>query len=111
MQQIIDALVWIGNVVRSFWLPLSVVLGFITDPGGMMSTYACKIIGFIFLFFPSTPPQFRISTLYQSMISGFSTTFPIIGGGILDEVLTTILSLLLIITAVKIYKLIPLKAT
>lgn len=107
MQQIINALIWIGNVVRSFWLPISIILGFIADPGGTVSFFACKILTFIFVFFPSTPEPLRLGNLFDDMLTSLDNTFPLIGGGVLNEVFTTITSVLLIIISIKVYKLIP----
>ena len=111
MQQIINALIWIGSVVRSFWIPLSVLLGFITDPGGFVSSFACTILKYIFQFFPSTPDNLKVVGLFDEMISTFDKTFPIIGGGIFNEILSSISAYIGIILLVKIYKLIPFKAT
>lgn len=111
MQQIISALIWIGNIVRSAWLPLSVLLGFLTNPGGVITAFACPILQAIFQFFPSTPDDMKVIKLFDNMIATFDQTFPIIGGGIFNEVLSSISAYFGIILLVKIYKLIPFKAT
>jgi hypothetical protein len=111
MQQIINALIWIGNVVRSFWLPLSVILGFLSDPGGVVTAFVCPILQAIFQFFPSTPEQLKVINMFDDMIKTFDKTFPIIGGGIFNEILSSVSAYFGIIVLVKIYKLIPFKAT
>jgi hypothetical protein len=111
MQQIINALVWIGNTIRGLWKPISILLAFLINPGGVVSEWSCKILKFIFGFFPSTPDNLKLSTLFVKAISSFDKTFPIFGGGMLKETINTVFAVAAIILVVKIYKLIPFKAT
>ncbi len=86
---------------------VSLVLGAIANPEGAVNLFLCKIIDLIAAVFPSTPPEMKISYL----LAGLGESVPMIGSGIVFSILQTLLGMMVIVLFVKLYKLIPFKAT
>jgi hypothetical protein len=83
------------------------LLGVLEDPPQFLNALICGVIDMIVPFWPSTPEDFRIGTI----ITNLSTQIPVVGRAVIFEVFTAISSIAGLALVVKIYKLIPFKAT
>ena len=88
-------------------LVLQVIIGAIKNPTGAVNTFLIKIIDLIHPIFPSTPESLKMSSLIEEI----DAVIPVVGKSIIFEVLELILIILGVSLVVKIYKLIPFKAT
>jgi hypothetical protein len=79
----------------------------VANPEGAVNLFLCKIIDMVAGVFPSTPNNMRISNL----IAGLGASVPLVGGGVISSLLSTVLGMFSVILIVKLYKLIPFKAT
>lgn len=106
------------NAILEFFKPVTVffmsvgslvafLLGALQNPQGLMNQVVCTVIDVVTAVLPSTPQGLHIS----DFVSAAANQIPAVGRGIISEVLTTIASLSAIALAIKIYKLIPFKAT
>jgi hypothetical protein len=86
---------------------VALLLGCIANPSGAVNQFVCTILDLIAFVLPSTPPQFRVATILQSA----SNSMPLIGYGVVNEIYNTASGMFLISVAVRIYKLIPFKAS
>lgn len=87
--------------------PIAFVLGVINDPEGAINTFLIKGIDLIAVVFPSTPEELKIA----SIINGLGDQLPLVGKSVIYEILQTLAVIFGLTLAVKIYKLIPFKAT
>lgn len=115
MQQIINTLVWalssIPGFIKKWWVPLSILLGIIADPTGAAGHFICLTLDFILSPLPATPNALKISSLVAGMASALGQSFPLIGQGIFNEVFSGMAIAFGLLVGIKIYKLIPFKAT
>ena len=86
---------------------VGVVIGAIENPEGFLNTIICGVIDMIATFLPSTPDNLKIANIVDSLAS----QMPAVGRYIILDTLQTISSIAGISVAIKVYKLIPLKAT
>ena len=86
---------------------MRIIMGAIVNPEGAVNTFLIKFIDLVSLVFPSTPDSLKIGTL----ISTLGEAIPMIGKSVIYEVFQTVGIILVLSLAVKIYKLIPFKAT
>lgn len=86
---------------------VALILGAISDPGGAVNSFICLIIDIVIFPLPSTPDSLKIGNLLQS----FAAAVPIVGWGIILEIIKTCSTMLAILLIIKVYKLIPFKAT
>mgnify|MGYP006888382439 CR=1 FL=1 len=111
MQAIANLIAWFAKpIVRIFLAivsPISWILWAFANPEGAANLFICKIIDLVALVLPSTPPQLKIGAL----ISSAGGSVPIIGSGILFDVVQMIGVMLGVVLVIKVYKLIPFKAT
>ena len=84
---------------------IALILGAIADPTGAINSLVCRLIDFIAIPWPSTPESLKLANLL----------FPYPGSTILEYSLTEMVSLALqflgIVLVIKLYKLIPFKAS
>lgn len=83
------------------------LVGALADPQGFANAFICGAIDMISGIFPSTPENLKIG----SIIASVSSQVPAIGCAVLQDIVTTLASIFAIFIVVKIYKLIPFKAT
>jgi len=83
------------------------LLGALLNPQGFMNDVICFAIDYISALFPSTPENLKIATI----VNNLGDSVPLVGRGVIREVFITISSIVLISLAIKIYKLLPFKAT
>ena len=83
------------------------MLGALSDPQGLMNQTVCGAIDYIAHLFPSTPESLKISNVLNSV----GDSIPGVGRAVIREIFTTIAAIFSISLAIKIYKLIPFKAT
>ena len=86
---------------------ISIILGAISNPQGAVNGFVCRIIDLILIPWPSTPEPLKLG----SMLGYFANTVPVVGWGILLEIIKSCVAILLIVLVIKIYKLIPFKMT
>ena len=86
---------------------LSFLLGALADPQGLMNHVVIKTIDVLAEALPSTPDNLKISSILNSV----GDSMPLVGRGIVYEVAGTVATIAGISLAIKIYKLIPFKAT
>lgn len=86
---------------------ISFLLGALADPQGWMNAVVCKTVDTIIFFLPSTPDNLKIANILNSV----GDRMPLVGRSIVYEVAGTIAIIAGISLAIKIYKLIPFKAT
>lgn len=85
----------------------SVILGIITNPLGAVNAFINVIIDAVASVWPSTPPSLKIAALIDSV----AATMPGVGRGIIREFFVTISSFFALAVVIKIYKLLPFKAS
>lgn len=86
---------------------VALILGCIADPSGAVNKFICTIIDVVSVIFPATPPQLRLGSLIDSAAS----VAPGFGTAIIHDVASTVGSIFTISLVIRIYKLIPFKAT
>ncbi len=101
----------VANILMAFLGPLLPLVGFILgvllDPTGFLNWCACLVIDVVSFPFPTTPENMRLASLITTLGNGI----PILGGAILLETARTIGGVFVIYVGIKIYKLIPFKAS
>ena len=83
------------------------LLGALADPQGAMNSVVNTTIDVIAAFLPSTPESLKLGTL----LDGVAASMPAVGRGIISEIFITISSMFALVAVIKLYKLIPFKAT
>lgn len=83
------------------------LLGAIQNPSGFLNGIICAVIDAVASILPSTPSTLKVGYLLDVA----SSSMPAIGRSVLSEVFITITAIFLLVAAVKLYKLIPFKAT
>jgi len=103
-----------GNIIKQFLNPIAastpivaLALGAIADPEGWINSVICGAIDMIAVLFPSTPDNLKIAYLLNSV----AAELPMVGRAIVFDTFQTIASISAMTIIVKIYKLIPFKAT
>jgi len=91
------------NALRSL---IAIALGALADPTGAFNALIVRLIDFAALYWPSTPEELKIANL----IFPQSGTVPI-GKYFIVEIFSTAFLMMGVIAFVKLYKLIPFKAT
>lgn len=86
---------------------VALLLAAIADPNGWINSIICGAIDAISSIFPSTPENLKVS----SFITLIGDNLPLIGKGVIYEIFLTITTITTIAGIIKIYKLIPFKAT
>lgn len=86
---------------------VALILGCIADPSGAVNKFICTIIDVVSVIFPSTPTQLRLGSLIDSA----SSIAPAFGTSILRDIASTVGSIFTISLVIRIYKLIPFKAS
>jgi hypothetical protein len=111
MSQLFSALASYFNPAIVFFTSVAsivaLVLGCILDPAGAINTFICKVLDIIASVFPSTPDNLKLG-FFVNQASAF---LPAFGASIIGDIVSTISSIFLISLAVRVYKLIPFKAT
>lgn len=85
----------------------SFLLGAILNPNGFLNTAICGAIDHVAAIFPSTPEPMKIGSILDSL----ALAMPAVGRGIIKEIFVTITAMIAVSLVIKIYKLIPFKAT
>lgn len=117
--------VGVGAVIAALWAALasfftpvviffvSVVtivaflLGALANPQGWMNSVVCSAIDYIAAIFPSTPANLKISSLIDSV----ALAMPLVGRGIISDILGSIAAIFAIRAVIVIYKLLPFKSS
>lgn len=86
---------------------IAFLLGALADPQGLMNSIVCSVIDGIASLLPSTPDNLKVAYFVNSV----GDSMPMVGRGIIREMFVTITAMVAIISVIKIYKLIPFKAT
>lgn len=94
-------------VYSSIGVFISFLLGALKNPQGFMNSVICNAIDYIAFLFPSTPDNLKIG----SFINAASATLPALGKAVIADIFITLLAMAGIALVIKIYKLLPLKAT
>jgi len=77
------------------------------DPAGFINNMICGLIDIIAIPFPATPNALKLS----SLITSISVSLPVFGRALIESIIGTIRDLFVLYSMIKIYKLIPFKAT
>lgn len=83
------------------------LIGALLDPQGLMNSVVCHAIDYIAAIFPSTPDNLKIATILNSA----GDSMPAVGRGVVKEIFSTIAIIFGLGLIVKIYKLLPFKAS
>ncbi|MEG3439002.1 hypothetical protein V0288_17890 [Pannus brasiliensis CCIBt3594] len=75
----------------------------ILNPRGVINTFLIHCIDVVMVVWPSTPENFKIGV----MLSAFASQFPNIGWGLVSEIVSGVLGILVIISTLKVLKYIP----
>lgn len=86
---------------------IAFLLGALADPQGLMNQIICGAIDNVASLLPSTPDNLKIGALIDSI----GDSMPMVGRGIVREFFLTITAMVAIVAVIKIYKLLPFKAT
>lgn len=86
---------------------ISFLLGALADPQGWMNAVVCTTVDVIAAFFPRTPDNLKIANILNSV----GDSMPLVGRSIVYEIAGTIATIAGISLVIKLYKLIPFKAT
>jgi hypothetical protein len=79
----------------------------LADPSGWCNSIICTVIDHISSVFPSTPSNLTIASFVQSVAGAL----PQFGMSVIYDIMSTIASIMALSLVIKIYKLIPFKAT
>lgn len=94
------------TVITLITAALTTLAGAIADPQGWLNSSICFVIDFVSDRFPQTPANLKLTTLIAS-----APFVSAVGTRVITETLVIISAFAGIALVVKIYKLIPLKAT
>ncbi|MEA5472153.1 hypothetical protein [Spirulina sp. 06S082] len=83
------------------------LIGAVRNPGGFFNTLVCGLIDLIASIFPETPERFQIATVLNSI----SDSLPAVGRQIVYDIAGTFALMALLILVVKVYRLLPFKAS
>lgn len=86
---------------------VALLLGAILDPGGAVNTFICKMIDIVDAVLPQTPNNLKIG----SLVSSVGNAIPFVGSGIVYQTFQMAITMLSVVILIKVYKLIPFKAT
>lgn len=103
-------LLFFNPVIAFFTAVVSLVawlLGALANPQGAMNGIVNKTIDLVAGILPSTPSNLKIGTLLTEV----SAYMPAVGRAVIAEIFFTLSSIFILFAAVKLYKLIPFKAT
>ena len=100
-------LVPIISVAVALFGVIALILGAIQDPEGAVNTFLVRMIDNIAPLFPQTPESLKVANIIDSV----GETMPVVGKAVVFEVFQTISIIFGILAVIKIYKLIPFKAT
>lgn len=95
------------SVAVSITSLVAFLLGALQDPNGLLNTIAVSVIDNIAALWPSTPENLKVGNLLDAA----ALAMPAIGRGLIYEIFITVVTLFSLTVIVKIYKLIPFKAT
>lgn len=98
-----EPLVKVALALSSF---LAVVLGAMADPAGAVNSFMVRLIDWTAIYWPETPQGMQIATLITQAIDPSS-----VGGAVVLEIASTASLMLSVVLLIKLYKLIPFKAT
>ena len=112
----LDLIAWLKKpfaflitIIASFFTPLfplvSLIVGAMSDPGGAVNSFICRLIDVAAYPFPTSPDAIKVSTL----VTGLGNAMPLVGSAILFDFMQTFVAVMLIYAGVKIYKLLPFK--
>lgn len=111
MKALLDALNFLLSPLTAIFVAISLtipaLIGAFKDPAGFVNTQICKLIDLVAGALPSTPANMKMGF----MLSFASDMIDPSLRGIFSEIINLIFSLLSIVVIIKIYKLIPFKAT
>lgn len=107
MQILVNFLVPVIVVCTGLIILVGFLVSALNDPQGWMNSVVITTIDAIANLFPSTPENLKIGTIINSL----GDSMPLVGRAVIREIFTTISSMAGIALVVKIYKLIPFKAT
>ena len=86
---------------------LALLVFAVVDSAGFINQLICGLIDIVSIPFPSTPDHLKLS----SIINVLSSSLPIFGKALIESIIGTVRDLFLLYFVIKIYKLIPFKAT
>lgn len=99
------------NPVVSVFIATTSIVSFLMaallNPEGAVNKFANSVIDKVAIVFPSTPNNLKLGYLLDEATS----SMPSVGRGIIGDIFVTISSMFAIVVVIKIYKLIPFKAT
>lgn len=78
-----------------------------TNPASFMNQLVCGLIDIVAIPFPSTPENLKLA----SVVNVLASSLPIFGRAIIDSIISTVRDLFVVYLIIKVYKLIPFKAT
>ena len=107
MQVLINFLVPVIVVCTGLIGIVAFLVAALNDPQGWMNSVVITTIDSIANVFPSTPEELKIGTIINTV----GDSMPLVGRAVVKEVFVTISSMAGIALVVKIYKLIPFKAS
>ena len=107
MQVLLNFLVPVIVVCTALIGIVAFLVAALQDPQGWMNSVVITTIDAIAHLFPSTPDDLKIGTI----INNLGDSMPLVGRAVVREIFTAISSMAGIALVVKIYKLIPFKAT
>lgn len=83
------------------------LLGAIADPQGFMNGFVNAVVDAVASILPSTPSGLKIGSIINN-VAGY---MPGVGRAVITEIFVSISAIFVLVGAVKLYKLIPFKAT
>lgn len=105
-----DLLKWFAQpvvrIVLALLGPIGLILGCIANPQGAVNSFVCRIIDVVASVWPSTPDSMKLGNLIMSSSSDLT-----VGQAVIQDLFQTAFLMLTIMALVKVYKLIPFKAT
>lgn len=97
----------ITSVFLSLVAIVSWLLGALIDPQGFMNGVVNKVIDVVASILPSTPTSLKVGTIINSV----AALMPNVGRAVISEIFISLVAIFGLVGAVKLYKLIPFKAT
>ena len=86
---------------------VTILVAAVVDPKGFINQLICGLIDLIAIPFPSTPDSLKLS----SIINTLSLALPVFGKALIQSIIGTFADLFFLYATIKIYKLIPFKAS
>lgn len=97
----------ISRIALALVPAIGILLETISDPAGALNQLLVTMIDYVAIYWPETPEQLKLSNLVMGQLEPGTS----VGEAIIIDIFQTAFLMLSVVVVIKLYKLIPFKAT